>query len=49
MPQRQVIVEFPDMPHLTAFYGAPEYQKLIAVRDGASRGTLLAIEGVARA
>ena len=48
-PQRQVILEFPDMAHLKAFYGAPEYQELIAVRQGASHGTLLAIEGVAPA
>lgn len=46
VPHRQVILEFPDMAHLKAFYGAPEYQELIAIRQGASRGTLLAIEGV---
>jgi uncharacterized protein (DUF1330 family) len=45
-PQRQVILEFPDMARLKAFYTAPEYQELIAIRQGASRGTLLAIEGV---
>jgi uncharacterized protein (DUF1330 family) len=48
-PQRQVILEFPDMAHLMAFYRAPEYQELIAIRRGASRGTLVAIEGVAPA
>lgn len=46
-PQRQVILEFPDMARLKAFYDSPEYQALAAVRQGASRGTLLAIEGVA--
>ena len=46
-PHRQVILEFPDMAHLKAFYASPAYQELIAVRQGASRGTLLAIEGVA--
>ena len=45
-PQRQVILEFPDMAHLKAFYAAPEYQELIGIRQGASRGTLLAIEGM---
>jgi len=45
-PQRQVVLEFPDMAHLKAFYGSPDYQELIAIRQGASRGTLLAIEGV---
>jgi uncharacterized protein (DUF1330 family) len=46
VPQRQVILEFPDMARLQAFYGSPEYQRLIAIRQGASTGTLFAIEGV---
>ena len=46
IPQRQVILEFPDMAQLQAFYRSPEYQRLIAIRQGASRGTLFAIEGV---
>jgi uncharacterized protein (DUF1330 family) len=45
-PQRQVILEFPDMAHLQAFYRSPGYQRLIAIRQGASTGTLFAIEGV---
>lgn len=45
-PQRQVILEFPDMAHLQAFYTSAEYQRLIAIRQGASTGTLFAIEGV---
>lgn len=45
-PQRQVILEFPDMAHLQAFYTSPDYQRLIKVRQGASTGTLFAIEGV---
>ena len=45
VPQRQVILEFPDMAHLQAFYRSPEYQRLIAIRQGASKGTLFAIEG----
>ena len=44
-PQRQVILEFPDMAHLQAFYTSPEYQRLIAIRQRASTGTLFAIEG----
>ncbi|MBC7941279.1 MAG: DUF1330 domain-containing protein [Chitinophagaceae bacterium] len=44
-PQRQVILEFPTMAQLQAFYRAPEYQRLIKVRQAASRGTLFAIEG----
>jgi len=46
VPQRQVILEFPDMAHLRAFYRSPDYQLLIAIRQGASIGTLFAIEGV---
>jgi uncharacterized protein (DUF1330 family) len=46
VPQRQVILEFPDMAHLQAFYTSPDYQRLIKVRQGSSTGTLFAIEGV---
>jgi len=41
-----VILEFADMASLKAFYGSPEYQRLIAIRQRASRGRLIAIEGV---
>ena len=44
-PQRQVILEFPDMAHLQAFYTSPEYQCLVKIRQSASNGTLFAIEG----
>lgn len=46
VPQRQVILEFPDMARLQAFYHSPDYQRLVAIRQGASTGTLFAIEGV---
>ena len=46
-PLRQVILEFPDMAQLKAFYHSSAYQILVAVRQGATRGGhLLAIEGV---
>lgn len=45
-PQRQVILEFPDMAHLQAFYQSAEYRRLIPIRQRASKGTLIAIEGV---
>lgn len=45
-PQRQVILEFPDMAHLQAFYHSPEYQALIPLRQRASTGRLVAIDGV---
>ena len=43
---RQVIVEFPDMAALKAFYDSPEYTAAKAVRQKASSGMLVAIEGV---
>ncbi len=44
-PQRVVIIEFPEMTALKAWYRSPEYAKLIALRRGASRGSLVAVEG----
>ena len=44
-PQRLVIIEFPDMTTLQAWYRSPEYAKLIALRQGVSRGSLVAVEG----
>ena len=46
VPQRQVILEFPDMAHLKAFYSSADYQRLVALRQTASSGTLFAIEGI---
>lgn len=43
---RQVILEFPDMAQLKAFYNSAEYQPLLAIRRRAARSNLLAIEGV---
>lgn len=43
--RRQVILEFPSMAQLQAFYGSPEYQALIPIRQRASTGSLVAIEG----
>jgi uncharacterized protein (DUF1330 family) len=43
---RIVILEFPDMARLKAFYNSVEYQPLLAIRQRAARSTLLAIEGV---
>ena len=46
-PMRQVTLEFADMAALKAFYNSPAYQRLVLVRQGATRGGhLLAIEGV---
>lgn len=47
LPPRSVVLAFPTMAQLQAWYGSPEYQALIALRQRASRGTLFAVEGVA--
>ena len=44
-PARVVVIEFPDMAALKAWYRSPEYEKLIALRQGASQGSLIAVEG----
>jgi uncharacterized protein (DUF1330 family) len=46
-PKRQVILEFPDVERLKAFYDSPEYRTLRALRQRASVGRLIAVEGVA--
>lgn len=46
-PHRSVVVEFPSMARLQAWYDSPEYRPLIELRRRASRGTLIAVEGVA--
>jgi uncharacterized protein (DUF1330 family) len=43
---RLVILEFPDMAQLKAFYNSADYQPLLAIRKHAARSNLLAIEGV---
>lgn len=47
-PDRVVIIEFPDMAALNAWYTSPEYQPLIALRHSAvdmSKETLFTLEG----
>jgi uncharacterized protein (DUF1330 family) len=44
--QRVVVLEFPDMARLQAFYRSPAYRPLIAMRQRTARATLFAIEGV---
>jgi uncharacterized protein (DUF1330 family) len=43
---RFVVLEFADVATLTAFYQSPEYQRLIPLRQSASRSSLFAVEGV---
>jgi uncharacterized protein (DUF1330 family) len=45
-PKRQVILEFPDMDRLLAFYNSAEYQPLKNLRQKCSTGNLVAIAGV---
>ena len=44
-PQRLVIIELPDMATHKGWYRSPEYAKLIELRQGASRGSIVAVEG----
>ena len=45
-PTRVVIIEFPDMAAIKAWYRSPEYQPLVALRRGAATDVLIAIDGV---
>jgi uncharacterized protein (DUF1330 family) len=47
-PDRVVIIEFPDMDALNAWYNAPEYQPLIALRKECTSelDMLITLEGV---
>jgi uncharacterized protein (DUF1330 family) len=45
-PGRCVIVEFPSMAALKAFYNAPEYQALLKLRKETTRTNLIALEGL---
>jgi uncharacterized protein (DUF1330 family) len=45
-PKRMVLLEFPSMEQAMKWYRSPEYAPLIKLRQKASRGRLLALEGV---
>jgi uncharacterized protein (DUF1330 family) len=45
-PNRVVVVEFPDMAALKAWYRSSEYQPLIAMRRRAATDLLVAVEGI---
>lgn len=45
-PQRLVVIEFPDMAALEAWYASPEYAPLLKVRLGASTGRLIKAQGI---
>jgi uncharacterized protein (DUF1330 family) len=44
-PKRLVMVEFPSLEQALRWYRSPEYAPLIALRQRASRGKLVAVEG----
>ena len=49
LPDRVIIFEFRDMAALNTWYGSPEYQPLIALRQGAvdmAKDMMIAIEGL---
>jgi uncharacterized protein (DUF1330 family) len=43
-PRRTVIIEFPDMASIEAFYGSPEYAALRAIRWQSADSRLVAFE-----
>ena len=45
-PQRVVVLEFPSMERLKAFYDSPEYRPLIALRQRSARSSLFAVAGL---
>jgi uncharacterized protein (DUF1330 family) len=45
-PNRTIVLEFPSMDALRAFWGSPEYRPLRAIRERAARSSLVAVEGV---
>ena len=45
-PRRCVIIEFPSMAQLKAWWSSPEYQPLRAIRERTARSNLVATEGL---
>jgi uncharacterized protein (DUF1330 family) len=44
--RRQVLLEFPDMAALKAWYGSDDYRPLLELRKATSTGEVMAFEGV---
>ena len=44
-PERVVIIEFPDMAALNAWYTSAEYQPLIPLRQASAKDMLITLEG----
>jgi uncharacterized protein (DUF1330 family) len=45
-PKRCVVLEFPSMAQLKAWYGSPEYRPLIALRERTTKSNLVITEGL---
>lgn len=45
-PKRLIVIEFPDMARLEAWYASPDYKPLLDIRLGASTGSLIKVQGV---
>jgi uncharacterized protein (DUF1330 family) len=46
VPNRTVILEFPDLAAARAWYDSPAYREARDVREGAAIGSFIAVEGV---
>ena len=44
-PKRLIVLEFSSMDQALKWYRSPEYKPLIALRQRAARGKLVAVEG----
>jgi len=45
-PKRMAVVEFPSMEQALKFYRSPEYAPLVEIRQKASKGKLIIVEGI---
>ena len=45
-PRRRVVLAFPTMPALKAFWNSPEYRPLRALRERNANARIVAVEGV---
>ena len=46
VPNRVVILEFPNMAQLKAWYGSPEYRPALQIRRRTAKSSLVAVEGL---
>ena len=45
-PERIVVIKFPDIETARRWYHSEEYQSALKIRQAASRGRLILVEGV---